>query len=246
MIKAVLFDLDGTLVQTEKLKAISYARAAVELAPGELTEPQVIEAFKEVVGLSRREVAVYLMKRFDLEDEAAARLDEFGVHDPWQAYVQVRLRIYEAMLDDHHILQDHLCPHNVELLNDVLSRGLPTGLATMSYRMQANRVLKILELKDKFNFVTTRDDVEHGKPDPEIYLLVAHQLGVEPQECLVIEDSSSGVSAALNAGMFCIAVTTEFTHAKVHQLKRLEEEWIVDHPRNLRVTAMRMLDAHGS
>jgi beta-phosphoglucomutase len=62
MIKAMIFDLDGTLVQTEKLKALSYARAAVELCPQVLNEDEVIEAFKDVVGLSRREVASTLLE----------------------------------------------------------------------------------------------------------------------------------------------------------------------------------------
>lgn len=83
MIRAMIFDLDGTLVQTERLKAISYARSAVELCPHSLTEAEVIEAFKEVVGLSRQEVALGLMARFDLEDAARARMAEFGVETPW-------------------------------------------------------------------------------------------------------------------------------------------------------------------
>ena len=58
MIQAFIFDLDGTLVKSEQLKALSYARAATELCPREVTEDEVIEAFKEFVGLPRREVAI--------------------------------------------------------------------------------------------------------------------------------------------------------------------------------------------
>ncbi len=82
MIKAMIFDLDGTLVQTEKLKALSYARAAVALCSSKITENEVIEAFKDVVGLSRREVALALVKRFDLEDTARMRMAEFQVDTP--------------------------------------------------------------------------------------------------------------------------------------------------------------------
>ena len=57
MIRALIFDLDGTLVQTERLKALSYAGAAIELSPHQISEGQVVEAFKEVVGLARQEVA---------------------------------------------------------------------------------------------------------------------------------------------------------------------------------------------
>jgi len=82
MIRAVIFDLDGTLVETEELKALSYARAAVELRP-ELNEAEVVEAFKDVVGLSRQEVAMALLQRFGLEAAARARMAEFGVSAPW-------------------------------------------------------------------------------------------------------------------------------------------------------------------
>ncbi len=68
MIRAVIFDLNDTLVQTERLKAISYARAAVELCPHALQESQVVEMFKGVVGRSRREVAIALMEHFHPPD----------------------------------------------------------------------------------------------------------------------------------------------------------------------------------
>src|SRR5687767_15818104 len=95
-IRAFVFDLDGTLVETEELKALSYARAAAELRP-DLNEGEVTGAFKDLVGLSRQEVAVGLMRRFELEEAARARMVEFGVGTPWQAYVQIRLRIYETL-----------------------------------------------------------------------------------------------------------------------------------------------------
>jgi beta-phosphoglucomutase len=65
MIRAMIFDLDGTLVQTERLKALSYAHATVELCPYTLSEAEAVEAFKDVVGLPRREVAQALVERFD-------------------------------------------------------------------------------------------------------------------------------------------------------------------------------------
>ena len=75
MIRAMIFDLDGTLVQTERLKAISYAQAAVELRPDTVTEAAVMATFREVVGLSRNEVAQTLVERFDLGiEEASARM----------------------------------------------------------------------------------------------------------------------------------------------------------------------------
>lgn len=229
-IQAMIFDLDGTLVRTERLKALSYARAAAELCPRQITEEEVVEAFKEVVGRSRREVASFLIERFYLEESARARMVEFGVSAPWQAFVQVRLQHYEAMLADPYVLRDNQWLHNRALLEEAKRANCKVALATMSVSSQTQRVLEILELTAAFDFVASRDDVEHGKPDPEIYKLVAAELGVNPGSCLVLEDSPAGVEAAIAAGMWCIAVTTPFTHQTVHAAQTLEERWIVDDP----------------
>jgi len=232
VIKAMIFDLDGTLVQTEKLKALSYARAAVELRP-EINERMVIEAFKNVVGQSRHQVAKALLSRFDLEEAASARMTEFSVDTPWQAYIQVRMRIYGETLMDPQILLNNQWPHNVALLQRARKTCEKVGLATMSYCPQVQHVLDLLGLQEQFDFVASRDDVENGKPDPEIYLLVAAELGMHPSNCLVIEDSPAGVKAALAAGMSCIAVATPFTHKVLHAANLLDDRWIVDNPNDL-------------
>jgi beta-phosphoglucomutase-like phosphatase (HAD superfamily) len=111
----------------------------------------------------------------------------------------------------------------------------------MSHCAQATKVLQILDIEKQFDFVASRDDVENPKPDPEIYLLVARELGIPPAECLVIEDSLSGVKAALAADMHCIAVTTDFTHKAVQESGILEGRWIVPEPRQLLATAENIL-----
>jgi beta-phosphoglucomutase len=244
MIRAFVFDLDGTLVETEALKALSYARAAVELRP-DLDEKEVVEAFKDFVGLSRQEVAVGLMQRFGLEEAARGRMAEFGVDRPWQTYVQVRLRVYDEMLGDPKLVQEHRYPHNIALLRDVRREGYPTALATQSHREHARRVLDILGLVDEFDVVVTRDDVEHGKPDPEMHLLAARELGIEPEECLAIEDSPAGVKAALAADMEAIAVTTELTRQKFRDTDLLDRRWVVDDPRMLPTVVRRRLSSDG-
>ncbi len=176
MIAAVIFDLDGTLVKTEQLKALSYARAAVELRPHGLNEADVMAAFTEVVGLSRQAVATALLQRFDLEVSAAERMPEFGVMTPWQAFVQIRLHIYQALLADPDLLRRYEWPHTTALLREARQHGCTTALATMSYCPQVQNILAVLGLSDAFDFIATRDDVEHGKPDPEIYLLIARDM----------------------------------------------------------------------
>lgn len=242
MIKAFIFDLDGTLVQTERLKAISYARAAVELCPSCATEEEVIDAFKDVVGLSRAEVAQALMARFGLEDAAKEHMAEFGVSSPWQVYVQIRLRIYEQMLSDPEVVRDSQYPETIALLHDVRSKGYKTGLATVSHSSEACRVLYILGLVPEFDFIATVDDVEHSKPSPELYLLLSKELNVPPNQCLVIEDSLPGIESALTAGMWCIAATNPFTKESVHNAGALDSRWIVDDHSKLASVVQKMLD----
>lgn len=123
MIRAMIFDLAGTLVQTERLKARSYAYAAIELCPHNLGEAEVREAFKDVVGRPRREVAMALMKRFGLEHAARARIRDFGVSAPWQAFLQVRLRFFEEMVADPEVLRNKQWPLNVPLLQEARRSG---------------------------------------------------------------------------------------------------------------------------
>lgn len=242
MIKAVIFDLDGTLVQTEILKAKSYAEAAIQLSENRLSESEIIAAFKNVVGLSRREVAMHLMNEFGLQNAAQNKMQDFGVTTPWQAFVQLRLKVYQTFLNEPAILKAYRCPYNLNVLKTVRKKGLKTGLATMSHCQQTSIVLDILELKNMFNFIATRDDVDAGKPDPEIYLLVASQLQIKPEVCLVIEDSVNGIKAALSAGMNCLAVTSAFTRESVHKSKVLDGKWIVDNPKNLLKIANQRID----
>ncbi len=240
MISNAIFDLDGTLVQTERLKAQSYAQAAAHLRP-DLREEEVLEAFKEVVGLSRREVALALIERFGLVDAAEKLRDKFGVDTAWQAYVQIRLAYYECLIRDPNVLRNSQWPHNLALLQQARQHCNHVALATMSQCETATRVLKVLGLADAFDFVATRDDVERGKPDPEIYLLVTAELGVTPESCFVVEDSPSGVRAALAAGMRCLAVSTPFTRDSLRRVDGLDARWIVDEPGELLARAAALI-----
>jgi len=244
MIQAWIFDLDGTLVQTERLKAQSYAKVVIELCPHEISEGQVIDAFKQVVGRSRKEVAEYLISQFDLTNSIKGIRGEYGAQKTWQIFVQLRLRHYEELTRDPEVLRANQWPHNVELLNEAHEAGCKTALVTMSTCEQANHVLSVLGLLDRFDFVATRDDVEHGKPDPEIYHLAVEALSVPASECLAIEDSPSGVRAGLAAGVSVIAVATPFTRDMLHSEQLLPDELIVDDPRSLQGTIRAFMGQH--
>ena len=241
-IRAVIFDLDGTLVETERLKALSYAQAARELRPN-LSESEVIEAFTEFVGLTRDEMARRLTARLGLEDDARGRLAEFGVREPWQVLSALRTRHYQGVLEDPELLRRQRYSHNVDLVHWARAQGYRTALCSMSHRDEIRRVLDALDLAECFEVVASVDDVARPKPDPEIDLLVARRLHVSPAECLVIEDSPPGVQAARAAGMAVIAVTTPLTRQPFRDHDLLDRRWVVDDPETLRAVVRERLEA---
>lgn len=226
MIKAVIFDLDGTLVQTEVLKAESYAKAIKELTADRVMEAEVLTVFSKYVGLSRTEVVSGLRKEFNdqlqeqLGTEDAALLDD--------AIINRRLTVYREMISDEDLLSGHFCPYSLALFHQLKKDGLKVVLATMSHLPEAKHIVTIMGIFDQFDLVLTRDDVKEGKPDPEIYLLASQKLGLHSHECLVVEDSVNGISAGLNAGMHVFAVTNDVTRQSVHECKLLGPEFIVD------------------
>ena len=233
MISAVIFDLDGTLVETEEIKAISHARSVMKLN-SEVSEEEVISAYSDLVGHSRQEVAEGMMERFGPEDALRERVGETGEkEEPWQALVRIRRGYYEELLKDSDLLLEKRYPRNIEMLRRLRSEGYPTACATMSHLRQVRRILSVLGLEDEFDLVVTMDDVERGKPDPEIDLLVAKEMGVPPEEFLVVEDSAAGIEAGVAAGMWVVAVPTEITRKGVRAANILDPRWVVDNPEML-------------
>lgn len=269
MIQAAIFDLDGVLVKTEEIKALSYSRAFARLCPGMvsetavedayhesvrnvvpgnedacsiISETEVIDTYRSMVGRSRREMAEALINRFGLENTLRRRMTAYGVTEPWQALIKVRMPIYESLISDPELLRYSQWPHNVLLLHSLRKDGHRSALATMSEQKHVQRILDVLGLTGSFDCVVTGEDVRHGKPDPEIYLLISRGLSLPPSACLVFEDSPSGIRAGLAAGMPVIAITTPFTREAVHSARILDERWIVDDPATLRAVVSRMLE----
>ena len=227
MIKAIMFDLDGTLVQSEKLKALSYAIAAQRLQQLSDPDPRAVEAYREIVGASRDVASRHIMDTLELETLLRPLIDQHGVTQPVEVLSAMRKEIYDDMVADPQVLRDNQWPHTVDLLRMVSEAGCRTALATMSYRKEALHVLSALDLERTLDVVLTREDVQQPKPDPEIYLLAAQKLDADPGDCLVLEDSPNGVRAGVAAGMNVIAVATPFTIAGLHSSQVLEHAWVV-------------------
>ncbi|HKH77720.1 MAG TPA: hypothetical protein VKA51_12245, partial [Rubrobacteraceae bacterium] len=126
MISAAMFDLDGTLVETEELKAISHARTVHALSPG-VSQEEVAAAYtSDLVGRSRQEVAMALVERFGLEEAARARMADLGETEPWRVLVRLRHGIYDEILADAELLLGQRYQHNIDLLLQMRREGYPT------------------------------------------------------------------------------------------------------------------------
>ena len=168
MITAMIFDLDGTLVQSEKLKAQSYAIAVQRMRVLPEPENRAIEAYWDIVGASRQVASRYVMDSLNLESELQPLVAEYGVTEAWEVLSSMRKEIYDDMVADPKVLQDNRWPHTIDLLRVARETACRTALATMSYRDEALHVLKALELEQYLDEVLTREDVAKAKPAPEI------------------------------------------------------------------------------
>ena len=244
MIRAFLFDLDGTLVQSEKLKALSYAIAVQRLCGQDEPDQQAVEAYREVVGSSRDVASRYIVESLGLEADLRQMMGQSDASEPWEVLTRMRKDIYDDMVADPQVVRENQWPHAVSLLRMVKENACPTALATMSYRPEAMHILRALNLERALDVILTREDVQKAKPDPEIYLLAAQKLGVSPEDCLVLEDSPNGVRAGVAAGMDVVALATPFTMAGLHKTQVLDDAWIVHSPDQLLEVVQRRFEEH--
>ncbi len=241
MIRAVIFDLDGTLVQSEKLKAQSYAIAAQQVLNLSEPDPRAIEAYRKIVGSSKEVASRYVMEQLGLEAKLQPLMAEYGVPQPADVLTAMRKAIYDQMVADPQMLRENQWPHTVAFLRLVRQQGCKTGLATMSHRQEALHVLRALSLEGELDVVLTREDVRQPKPDPEIYLSACRLLGMLPKECLAIEDSPAGVRAALAAGVETVAVATPFTREHLRSANLVSCRCLVEQPEMLVTTVEQCL-----
>lgn len=112
-----------------------------------------------------------------------------------------------------------------KFLNKLEKTGIKTGIATTSPYKNRLLVLEALELKEFFTVIVGSEDTKHGKPAPEIYLLTAEKLGIDPTHCLAFEDTPSGVKSAKSAGMVVVGVLTAHTREELNEADYFIEDF---------------------
>ncbi|MDB5507484.1 MAG: Haloacid dehalogenase superfamily, subfamily variant 3 with third motif having or [Devosia sp.] len=181
---AVIFDMDGTLLDTEAV----FKTIVFEVA-GELGFEMHEHVHLSMVGSSH-------------EHTRALLVDTYGVSFP---YTQFDDRCRVVMRERMH-LEVPVKTGAREILEELRDRGIPTAIATSSRAPHATLHLGTAGLLDMFQTIVTRDDVINPKPHPEPYLMAAGRLGIAPEHCLALEDSFAGVRAAHAAGMQTVMI----------------------------------------
>lgn len=190
MLKAIIFDLDGTVLDTETPDFVSWQETYA--AHGVALDPAV---WARVIGTSDSGWDPYL----HLESLVGASVDRPAVR-----------RARRARFDE---LVAETGPRAGILawLDEARGLGLGVGLASSSEFGWVWRFLESLGLRDRFDVLATRDRVIRSKPDPEVYRLALSELHVGPAEALAVEDSPNGVASAKAAGLYCVAVPNPLT-----------------------------------
>lgn len=184
-IRAVLFDMDGTLIDTEKYYRIFWPKAMAEFGYT-LTDEQVLS----MRSLGRPFAPARLKAWFGEE------LDYYAVRDRRKA-------LMEECLDREGI---QLKPGAVEILEELRARGITAAVATATDLERTEKYLTATGIRQYFDRLISATQVREGKPSPDIYLYACGELGLQPEECLAIEDSPNGVMSAFRAGCRVIMV----------------------------------------
>jgi len=184
-IKAFIFDMDGLILDTERIAFRSYKEALKEYGY-DFTEA----FFLTLVGTN-----VKLTKELCL--------NRYGSWFPFDLLYENQNKITDEYIKENGVpLKEGVN----ELIDYLKENEYKIALATSSDREKVEYLLELVEIKDKFDYIICGNDIVNSKPNPEIFLKVAENLKVEPKECVVIEDSKAGVQAAVNAGMKAINV----------------------------------------
>ncbi|MFA5265021.1 MAG: HAD family phosphatase [Opitutaceae bacterium] len=186
-----IFDCDGTLIDSMPVHYLAWDAA---LRKNGLKEPLNKDLFYSLGGVPTKKVAELLGKHYKLSI------------DPDKVF-HLKEELFVDMLP------------NVKLIAPVVDYARrvalkhPVSVASGGPRLVVQRSLELAGLADLFKIVVTADDVVHGKPSPDMFLLAAKLMGVKPEECLVFEDAEPGIQGALAAGMQVVHVPSRRTEA---------------------------------
>lgn len=191
MIAAVIFDMDGLMIDSEPLQKQAWQATARRY--GRVIDDAL---FTRMLGLR------------DVESTALV-IGALGLTFDAQSLWTERNELYLSGLPGH----VRAMPGLHELLAELPVRGLRRAVATSGVRRYVEIVMRELGLENTFDALVVSQDVSRGKPAPDVYLLAAQRLNVLPAQCLVLEDAPNGIAAAKAAGMKCIAIPNDDTRA---------------------------------
>lgn len=207
-IKAVIFDMDGLLLDTETL-ALEAMVAGGEVLGYEVSD----ELCQQVIGVPADRVRTMLH-------------EVYGEDFPVDRFFEEQEKTLHEMVETGRLQTKAGGIKMLDLLDEF---NIPRGIATSSSRYRADRHLEKAGILDRFNVVVSRDDVSRGKPNPDPYLSAASKLGVNPEYCLALEDSYNGIRAAHAAQIRVIMVpdllpaTDEMRSIALNVIKSLDE-----------------------
>jgi HAD superfamily hydrolase (TIGR01509 family) len=209
LIRGVIFDMDGTILDTEKLYCGFAVKAANELGYP-MTMAQALQ-FRS----SSKSLGQQILK------------DLFGPEADYIAVRSLRVAMTEEFIAANGI---EVKPGAGELLDALRERKILTAIATAAPMERAQRYLAQTGLLEKFDQIVCTGNVKNGKPAPDVYLYASERLGLAPGECIAVEDSPRGVESAFRAGCFSVMVpdldqpseeTKQFIHAKLKNLGQI-------------------------
>jgi HAD superfamily hydrolase (TIGR01509 family) len=191
LIEAVLFDHDGTLVDSEP----TYWQLWETILPKYGVEVSENEYRQCYLGISASSEAELIVQKYSLpiQPRDLAKQKEIALRD------FLANRSFPLM------------PYVLDSLTFFKNRGLKLGVVTGSTRIDVDHTLKVHSLSHFFEVIASADDVVKNKPAPDVYLYAIGLLGIPPERCLAIEDTANGVRSAVSAGLTCLAVKNDFS-----------------------------------
>ncbi len=183
-IKAVVFDMDGLMFNTEDIYDL-VGQAVLSKRGHQFTA----ELKHKMMGLRSHEALTTM-------------IDHCGLNDSVEEIESESYELFGRLLPQ----QIEMMPGLAELLGSLEQASIPMAVATSSAPQFADLALGCFDLKPRFDFVLTSQDVVRGKPEPEIYLLASERFAIAPNEMLVLEDSITGTTAAVRSGAVTVAV----------------------------------------